>query len=231
MTKSVTSLDDLLFLGLREEVVGFVGDESLDDVSMASFTSYQKRRDALVQFWVKTSPFFEEDEDDGIMAILTGDDERSDLSPTGVDSSSLVDEDLDDLRVSNSAGHHQGGPATKVLSFQDVLAEEGLEDLDDLKISSLADHHQDRGACLIKRLDAWVLKVLEDELDDLDVSTETGHHQAGSIVVVLEALVHPGPVVDEDLEDLRTSVSLAGLHQGRLTLVVLEVGIGSSHDE
>ena len=76
MTKSETSLDDLLFLGLREEVVGLVGDESLDDVSMASFTRNQKGRESVVVLWLKTSPFFEKNEDDGMMAMLTGDDER-----------------------------------------------------------------------------------------------------------------------------------------------------------
>jgi len=59
MTKSETSLDDLLFVSLREKVVGLVGDESLDDVSMASFTGNQKRRESIVFFWFKMSPFFE----------------------------------------------------------------------------------------------------------------------------------------------------------------------------
>ena len=77
MTKSETSLDDLLFLLKREEVVGFVGDESLDDVLMASFTGNQKWRESTVFFWSKISPFFKEHEDDGMMAMLTGDDERS----------------------------------------------------------------------------------------------------------------------------------------------------------
>jgi hypothetical protein len=44
MAKSETSLDDLLFVTLREEVVDLVGDERLDDVSMASFTRNQKGR-------------------------------------------------------------------------------------------------------------------------------------------------------------------------------------------
>ena len=77
MTKSETSLDDLLFVLLREEVVGLVGDESLDDVSMASFTGNQKRRESIVFFLLKMSPFFKELEEDGMMAMLTGDDERS----------------------------------------------------------------------------------------------------------------------------------------------------------
>lgn len=76
MTKSETSLDDLLFVLLREEVVSLVRDESLDDVSMASFTRNQKRRESIVLFWLKTSPFFEEDEDDGVMILLTNNDER-----------------------------------------------------------------------------------------------------------------------------------------------------------
>ena len=100
MTKSETSLDDLLFELLREEVVGLVGDESLDDVSMASFTRNQKRRESIVLFWLKTSPFFEEDEDDGMMAMLTGDDERGCGCSLRVEGSLVIEEDLDDLRVS-----------------------------------------------------------------------------------------------------------------------------------
>lgn len=76
MTKFETSLDDILFVSLREEVVGLVEDESLDDVSMASFTRDQKGRESIVLFWLKMGPFFEEDEDDEMMAMLTGDDER-----------------------------------------------------------------------------------------------------------------------------------------------------------
>ncbi len=59
MTKSETSLNDLLFLWLREDVVGIVVDESLDDVSMTSFTSNQKRRESIVVFWLEMSSFFE----------------------------------------------------------------------------------------------------------------------------------------------------------------------------
>jgi hypothetical protein len=100
MTKSETNLDDLLFLLLREGVVGLVGDESLDDVSMASFTGNQKRRESMVFFWFKTRPFFEELEDDGMMAMLTGDDERSCGCSSSIDCGLVFEEDLDDLRVS-----------------------------------------------------------------------------------------------------------------------------------
>ena len=99
MTKSETSLDDLLFLLKREEVVGLVGDESLDDVSMASFTGNQKRRDPIVLFWIKTRSSFEKDEDDGMMTMLDGDDERSCGRSSKFDWGFVVDEDLDDLRV------------------------------------------------------------------------------------------------------------------------------------
>ena len=100
MTKSVTILDDLLFVSLREEVVGLVGDESLDDVSMASFTRNQKGRESIVFFWLKTSPFFEEDEDDGMMAMLTGDDERGCGRSSEIEGGLVMEEYLDDLRVS-----------------------------------------------------------------------------------------------------------------------------------
>ena len=100
MTKSEASLDDLLFLGLREEVVGLVGDESLDDVSMASFTRNQKGRESIVVLWLKMSPSFDEDEDEGMMAMLTGDDERGCGSSLRVEEGPMIEEDLDDLRVS-----------------------------------------------------------------------------------------------------------------------------------
>ena len=76
MTKSETSLDDFLFLLLRKEVVGLVGDESLDDDSMASFTGNQERRESIVFFWFKMRTFLEEQEDDGMVTMLTGNDER-----------------------------------------------------------------------------------------------------------------------------------------------------------
>jgi hypothetical protein len=82
-------------------------------------------------------------------------------------------------------------------------------------------------------LHSWILEGLEDELDGLKVSTETGQHQTVVSINVLDSfdVVFLGPVVEEDLEDVRTTLSLTGLHQGRLILVVLELDVGSFLDE
>ena len=100
MTKSETGLEEFSFLLMREEVLGLVGDESLDDVSMASFTGNLKRRDPIVLSWFKTRSSFEEDQDDGMMTMLDGDDERSCGKSFGIDWELVIEEDLDDLRVS-----------------------------------------------------------------------------------------------------------------------------------
>ncbi len=97
MTKSITGLNDLLFLILLESMMVVVLNESLHDVSMAFLTRDQKRRCVAVAFQAKNSAFFDEETDDGMMTMLTSDDERAWSLSKGVGTDFVVEEDLDDL--------------------------------------------------------------------------------------------------------------------------------------
>lgn len=84
MTKSETSLEDLLLLFLKEIIVGLVRDESLDDLKITSFTGDHERRFALVDSKLKRSSMFEENLDDRMMTLLASNDERSDVSSSRI---------------------------------------------------------------------------------------------------------------------------------------------------
>ena len=90
-TKLVTSFEDLLLLSLIQEGVGAIGDEGLDNVSVATFTRGQERRKPVVPLGFETSPVHDEQTNDGRMTVLRGDDERSRWNPKCVDGCLVVE--------------------------------------------------------------------------------------------------------------------------------------------
>jgi hypothetical protein len=97
MTSSMTCLNDLSFLIVREKLVSLVREKNLDNVSMTSCTGDQKRRKTIVVFWIKTGSFQNQEASDDAAAMSTSDDERR--NPWRIDLGVFADEDLSNLKT------------------------------------------------------------------------------------------------------------------------------------
>lgn len=88
---------DLSFLTLSETLVDLVGKENLDNISVTSFTSDQKRRETVVTFRINMGSMFDEKTNNRTATVSASDDEGS--HSQGVDRGLFVDEHLSDVDV------------------------------------------------------------------------------------------------------------------------------------